>query len=263
MAAVALVAAIIVSAGAGYLVGTSNRGTVTSVSTTTLLTTTTSTAISKVTTTMMVGSPLAAYVVEPNGLNFSISINATSLDPTERIELTASLTNTLANSNNVTAADCYKFLGYHLDPSPAGYWEGPYLFVVLNGSYSAESVVGLGGNGSAESGFSAEYARVWSYRFGPMSNSAVLSAEVCTASCSNGTLGPYPSSASVTVRGYWSMPVKTSSYPRPPNALAPGVYTVAVEDQWGSVLVLHFTVAGSQTASTPVVCWPDEQTCST
>jgi hypothetical protein len=247
--AAVLVIAVLAGAGAGYLFGNANERTVTLVSTATPKT--------------AGSSPTRAFALSPYGLNFSISINGTSLSSNQSIEITASIFNTLSNANNITAnVNNYQFLGYHLFPNPAGYWTGPYLFVVLNGSYDALGMNGLGGKGWAENGVSEESSTPWSYRFGQNSSSATLAIYGCTAFCQNGTVGPYPSSASVVVRGYWTVPVKTGSYPSPPNPFSPGVYTVAVEDEWGAVLVLHFTVQGQSTGLAPRVCWIPDQTCS-
>ena len=214
-------------------------------------------------TTTSPSPPTAAYVLSPSGLNFSISINATNLSSNQWVEITASLNNTLSFNNNITATlNGYPFLGYHLFPNPAGYWESPYLFVVLNGTYSAQSLIGLGGRGLAEEGGSAEGASPWSYRFSPNSSNATLKIYECGAPCFNRTVGPYSSSASVVVRGYWATPVRTGNYPSPPHAFSPGEYTVAVGDEWGAVLVLHFTVQGQAVSSTPRVCWFADQTCS-
>ncbi len=265
-----LVVAILVAAGSGYIYGSGNQRILTSVSNTTTTSTTaityTSTSVlttTSVETTTVWNTQTAAYTVAANGLNFSLSINATALAPNQSIEIIASLYNTLPKANNITASvNDYQFLGYHLFPGPAGFWEGPYLFVVLNGSYTAQGLTGLGGKGLAEGGVSMESAMPWSYRFRPNSSNATLSDYVCTANCYNTTAGPYLSTASVVVRGYWAVPLKTGSYPSPPYAFLPGVYTVAVEDEWGAVLVLHFTVVGQTGGSAPFVCWIPDQTCS-
>jgi len=265
---VALTIALLLGAGAGFLYGSTNERAVTSVSTTTVpAITVTRTSVSHTTLTKTLTTTLnpltTAFMLSSDGLNFSVSINATTLSPNQWVEITASLNNTLSVNNNITATlNGYQFLGYHLWPNPAGYWHSPYLFVVLNGSYTAQSVVGLGGRGLAENGASAESATPWSYRFGPNSGRAVLSIYECTANCFNTTVGSYPSSASVIVRGYWATPLNTSNYPSPPYAFTPGTYTVAVEDEWGAVLVLHFTVMGQTAGATPRVCWVPDQTCS-
>jgi hypothetical protein len=213
--------------------------------------------------TTAASSPTNAFVLSPNGLNFSISTNSTSLSPNQSIEIAASISNTLPNTNNVTASvNDYQFLGYHLSPNPAGYWMGPYLFVVLNGSYTAQGLNGLGGRGWAENGVSMESSTPWSYLFRPSSDIATVATYLCVGGCQNTTVGPYHSSASVVVRGYWTIPVKTGSYPSPPKPFISGMYTVAVEDEWGAVLVLHFTVQGQSAGPAPRVCWTPEQTCS-
>jgi hypothetical protein len=263
-AAAALVIALLVGAGAGYLFGNATKVTVTSVSTTTVFPATVTKTLLSTATLMTTGSTTTnAFAISPYGLNFSMSINGTLLNPNQSIEITASIFNALTNANNITAnVNNYQFLGYHLFPDPAGYWTGPYLFVVLNGSYTPQSLNGLGGRGWAENGVSAESSTPWSYRFGPSSGSATIATNLCTFACQNTTVGPYRSSASVVVRGYWTIPVKTGSYPSPPKPFIAGVYTAAIGDEWGAVLVLHFTVHGQSTGLAPKVCWIPDQTCS-
>ena len=248
----------------GYLFGNTNQRTFTSVSTTTSFPfTVTKTSVQTVTLAMEGSSRTRAFVLSPNALNFTISINGTSLSPDQFLEVTASVFNTLPNANNITAdTKGYQFLGYHLFPDPAGYWMSPYLFVVLNGSYTAQALNGLGGRGWAENGLSMESSTPSSYLFEPSSDKAAIATYLCSASCRNTTVGPYHSIASVVVRGYWTIPVKTGNYPSPPKPFIPGLYTLAVEDEWGAVLVLHFTVQGQSTGLAPKVCWILEQTCS-
>jgi hypothetical protein len=259
-----LAIAVLVGAGAGYFFGNTNERSFTSVSTTTAFqVTVTKTSVQTVTLAMEGSSQTRAFVLSPNGLNFTISTNGTSLSPDQSIEITASIFNTLPKPNNITAnMKGYQFLGYHLFPDPAGYWMSPYLFVVLNGSYTAQGLDGLGGRGWAENAFSMESSTPSSYLFGPSSESAAIATYLCSASCQNTTVGPYHSSASVVVRGYWTIPMRTDSYPSPPKPFTPGVYTLAVEDEWGAVLVLHFTVQGQSTGLAPRACWILEQTCS-
>ncbi len=240
-----------------------------------------SASIQTVTITKTIGTSIsaprvaAASLLTSSGLNFSISINSTLLRPDQFVEITAQLFNTHATASNITSLfndlaprnstagmAAFLFLGYHLYPSPASFWDGPYLFVVLSGNFSASSLAGLGGRGLAESGISEETTRVWSYGFNPFSSSATIEALICTATCGNETVGPYSSVAQVAVRGYWTTPTPGIFYRGPPNSFSPGVYTVAVEDEWGDGLVLHFVVEGQSNSPAPQVCWIQEQVCS-
>jgi hypothetical protein len=70
----------------------------------------------------------------------------------------------------------------------------------------------------------------------------------------NQTLGPFHLVLNFTTNGYWDLqnlskelnpPILGDQYP--PRAVdsipfVPGVYTVAVEDEWGQMVVLHFSV---------------------
>lgn len=91
--------------------------------------------------------------------------------------------------------------------------------------------------------------------FQPRTSIANITASSC---CSSGTFqaGPDNLSLNFTTSGYWDLlnftkqlnpPIIGPQYPpRPPVAtpFVPGPYTVAVEDEWGQVALLHFTVEG-------------------
>ena len=206
------------------------------------------------------GVPMNASVLSANGLRLMVSINATTLTPDEWIEITASLYNAGSNSINATAnADDYQFLGYHL--SPIGARPGPYLFVVLNGSYTPQTLVGLGGRGLAENEVFTGSSSAKYYLFPPHSDFAIVPVIACEASCET-TTGTPSSSVSVVVRGFWAVPVRSNNNPSPPNSLVPGAYTVAIEDEWGDVLALHFTVLGQSPGAAPGACWLSEEICS-
>ena len=71
-----------------------------------------------------------------------------------------------------------------------------------------------------------------SYSFQPLSDTAVL--EGGSYNSSNGLKMQYE----INVNGYWPNNASTTS-----TNFDPGVYTVVAGDEWGALVVLHFTVS--------------------
>ncbi len=78
----------------------------------------------------------------------------------------------------------------------------------------------------------------------------------------NQTLGPMSQKLSFSTDGYWNLTslareqaidipiIGPSDNPVPATVFVPGTYTVAVEDEWGQALVLHFVVQGPTPSTT-------------
>jgi hypothetical protein len=91
--------------------------------------------------------------------------------------------------------------------------------------------------------------------FQPHSSQANLTEFFPDANHANATLGPFQLSLGFATSGYWDL-LNNSRELNPPvisehplvsptaTAFVPGVYTVAVSDEWGQAAVLHFTVKG-------------------
>jgi len=163
----------------------------------------------------------------PNGLELRLSVNATDLAPGGRLQVSVSEFNTEASANNVSAANLWGLSG--LSVGECGTSTYPFGAAVLRGWYDLGNVS------------QAEPLRVYpvvpcplfirlvtGYLFEPSSDSATILPASGAA--------PTPISANITVSGEYSGSSLTP--------LAPGHYTVAAGDEWGTVALLHFSVGG-------------------
>jgi hypothetical protein len=206
-------------------------GKVTSTMTPAMTTTSNTTQTSSSTTTDISGLNSASTETE-NGLSLSLSTDRTTYQPGQEVSITFDEKNTLSTTNNVPATDNLpsEFMsGFPNDPS------FPLGLAVLRGNYtglnySTVTPLIIFHPGEVYTG-TAIIAAPTSYSFQPFIDVATL----------NG--GDYNSSDAIrlhieiSVNGYW--PNKESSSSR---NLEPGVYTVVAGDEWGTLVILHFTV---------------------
>jgi hypothetical protein len=187
------------------------------------------------------------------GLELRLTVNATTLRVGQSLNVGVSLFNGLSSLNSIPASHDWAFQGV-----PAVFWPPCYLnalvqAAVVSGNYTMQ---GLQSVANATIGYNcAEGGGVESLTFQPESSLANITA---TSTFSYGTFqaGPDNLSLNFTTGGYWDLlnfskllnpPFIGDQYlPNPPVAttFAPGVYTIAVEDEWGQAAILHFTVEG-------------------
>lgn len=204
---------------------------------------TTTTTVNSVTATGTLGAA--------PGLELLLTVNATTLRVGQGLNVGVSILNALSSLNSIPASYHWAFQGV-----PAASWPPCYLgalvqAAVVSGNYTLQ---GLQSVANATIGYQcAEGGGVESFTFQPESSLANITATSC---CSYGTFqaGPDNLSLNFTTGGYWDLlnfskqlnpPFIGSPYlPNPPVAtpFAPGVYTVAVEDEWGQAAMLHLTV---------------------
>ena len=168
-----------------------------------------------------------------NGLQLQLSINATSVAPGQSVGISVDEYNTLTQANNLTASDGWPVA--YLSDGPCGYLNQPMGFAVLSGNYVAANVS------------SAEPLQIYApgvyscplmvggihgYDFAPMNSTAEV-----YAMCSPEPCLQIQADATSTVRGYWPQPSATTM-----ENLPQGVYTVVAGDEWGNLVLLHFSV---------------------
>ena len=263
----ALAVAVAVLAGSLVFVELAPRSptspaTVTSTSTSTTTTTATET-VEKGFTTPPAGSETVVpgngtmSSVSTNGIELTTSINATGVSSGEGLAVALSISNTLPTVNNVATSNDWSFQGVPVALWPACYFSMPAEVAVLDGNYSADELPLVAG---AEFQYQcAEGGTVHRVAFQPQSDKASLTGVMCGGSCINGTMGTYGLSFNFTTKGYWDLEYLANSLNVPilgqqtngqPYSLpfVPGVYTVAVADEWGQVDVLHFEVVARSPA---------------
>jgi hypothetical protein len=170
-----------------------------------------------------------------NGLSLSLSTDRITYKHGQEVSITFDEKNTLSTTNNVPATDNLpsEFMsGFPNDPS------FPLGLAVLRGNYtglnySTVTPLIIFHPGEVYTG-TAIIAAPTSYSFQPFIDVATL----------NG--GDYNSSDAIciwlhieiSVNGYWPNNASTTS-----TNFEPGVYTVVAGDEWGALVVVHFTVS--------------------
>jgi hypothetical protein len=176
----------------------------------------------------------SSTVISKYCLSLTLSLNSTTYYPGEQIPITIDEKNTLPMENNIHAADRWPVQGLNL--GPCGTLNYPFGISILQGYYDEKSVVTITPlqlfHPNASYHCPPMLAAV-SYDFKPWSDIA----DIYTGYDSE----PWSinMTAKVTSAGFW-----TGS---PPNAtfsnFTPGIYTVVGGDEWGALVILHFTIS--------------------
>ena len=173
----------------------------------------------------------SASTESANGLSLSLSTDRTTYQPGQEIAIIVDEKNTLSTMNNVPATDNLpaEFMsGFTNDPS------FPLGLAVLRGNYTGlnySNVTPLIIFNPGEIYTGIIITAPASYSFEPLNDIVDL----------NG--GDYNSSdvmwlhIEIRVNCYWLNNQSTSS-----NNFEPGVYTIVAGDEWGVLVILHFTV---------------------
>lgn len=204
--------------------------------------------------------------VNVNGLELSLSINATRLTVGQSIWANVSLYNTLPQANSIAASDDWALQGIAIsfwpDCNPVNdSLVGAAQAVVLQGFYTIANISRVA-NSTVSGGTCHEPSPVNHVIFLPSSSRVDLVSYCCGLAKEpvNQTSGPYSLSTSFTTNGYWDLgansqllePPEVYSNPSELNSnqspvatsFVPGTYTIAVADCWGQAVILHFEVTG-------------------
>ncbi len=205
----------------------------------------TTTTVSQSSTTVQTSG---SYTTTPQNLELRLSVNASSTGGSSgnvTVSISVDEYNTLASANNVSKATEWGLEGLSL--GSCGMQSYPFGVALYSGTYTA-------GNVSQATPLQIYplvpcplFIRlVTGYLFQPASDLAVV-----LPSGPNATATPM--SAAVTATTVYSVGGVASS---PPSPLRLGTYTVAAGDEWGSVVLTHFTIgaggASSTTAGAPL-----------
>ncbi len=171
-----------------------------------------------------------------NGLSLSRSLDGTTYQPGQEIAITVDETNVLSTINDVPVANKL--------PSEliSGFTNQPPIFpfgmAVFQGDYTLSNysnATPLVIRNPSEVYVGTPVAGPTSYSFQPLSDTAVL--EGGSYNSSNGLKMQYE----ISVNGYW--PGDNFSSNSQLTNFEPGIYTVVAGDEWGNLVILHFTVA--------------------
>jgi hypothetical protein len=175
----------------------------------------------------------SSTVISSYGLSLTLSLASTTYYPGEQVSVTIHEENMLTKENNVHVANGWPVQGLNLGPCDTVY---PFGILILRGYYDAKGVVAITPlqlfNPNALPPCAPILPAVL-YDFQPRSDVAAIYTSYDSEPSS------IDMTANVTPAGFW-----TGS---PPNAsfshFIPGIYTVVGGDEWGALVVLHFTVS--------------------
>ena len=198
-------------------------------------------------------------VYSSDGLRLTLLTNSTELVVGQGLNVTLSINNALGTVNSVKPSNDWLMHGVPVALWPPCYFGLPAEAAVLQGNFTAQDI-----SSAANVSFSymcMESVGVDHVMFQPNSDQVNLTGKYDVTG-KNGTLGPFHLSLSFTTRGSWDLqnlsqqlniPILGEQYPpRPPTSVpfAPGIYTVAVGDEWGQVVLIHVMVFPSSEAVT-------------
>ena len=177
-----------------------------------------------------------------DGLSLSLSLDSTTYQPGQAVSIAIDETNTLSKTNNVSAADKWPFHG--LSVSPCGTLNYPFGVAIFQGNYTVGNVSSATPlklyNPAALYNCPAILSGISAYAFQPSSNTAAI------FQTSNDT-PVFTESMNLKVQstGYW-----VAGQAETLMNFEPGIYTVVGGDEWGSLVMVHFTVSSVSITST-------------
>jgi hypothetical protein len=192
------------------------------------------TLITRSSTTTTSNSGNSVSNSSPNGLSLSLSLDATIYQPDQGILITVGEQNILSTQNNVPSAYQWPLGGLSL--SPCGTNSFPFGVAIFQGNYTAEDVstaTPLVLYNPNELPPCPAIPAITAYDFLPSSD---LATEIIDNQFNSQAI---PMDQSVTVTYYWLGSGKNVTQ----HDLEPGIYTVAGGDEWGDLVVVHFTVS--------------------
>lgn len=188
------------------------------------------------------------------------SLNATNLNPNERLGINVSLHNSLSSPFNLSASNDWKVLGFPIAIWSTCLYSEPVEFMIVKGNLSLAELQTASANSSTYGGGCMEGGSVKYLLFQPNSNMAEIGGSYCIESCS-----AYQNTvrlvSNFTVKGYWVYPMNATEandvytpvdggvsfqYPEVgpvhPQGFVAGIYTFVAADEWGQTDIVHFSV---------------------
>jgi hypothetical protein len=168
-----------------------------------------------------------------NGLSLSLSLDSTTYQPGQEISIFIDETNTLLKTNDVPVSDQWPLSG--LSVGPCGTEGANYGIAVYRGYYTSADV-----SNATPLILYNPYVVVQcppplifpTYNFKPLSDIVTIFISYPTKSSLT-----FEMNTEIQIEGYW-----TSSPTATLTNFTPGVYTIAGGDEWGTLVILHFTV---------------------
>jgi hypothetical protein len=195
------------------------------------------------TTTTTPNNNNSASSKSTSGLSLSLSLDSTTYQPSQQITIVIDEMNTLSSSNNVHASNDWALNGLTLNNCGIEYY--PFGILIFRGYCTSSNI------SKATSLYFYDHiidhgcqsiANFSDYIFTPKSDLA--------SSVFNETIHSYtPLKYEITTNGYWPV-YAAPNYNYSFSTFEPGIYTVVAGDEWGAMVILHFTVSNSVTTTT-------------
>jgi len=172
-----------------------------------------------------------------SGLSLSLSLDSKTYQSGQQVGIDIDEKNTLSKTNTITTSAKWPVSG--LGVGPCGPLNYPFGIAVFQGNYSAADISTATPLQIYEPGIyhcPMILADISSYVFQPLSdNAAIFQTSESTAVSTigmNAEFEPAPT-------GYWASNNVGAAF----TNFEPGTYTVVAGDEWGTLVVLHFTVS--------------------
>ena len=174
-----------------------------------------------------------ATSLSANGLSLSLSLGSTSYNSLQQVTIVIDETNTLSKTNSVSTSDQWPLSG--LNVSSCGTLNYPFGVAVFQGYYTSGDISSATPlrifNSTAMFGCPMIFF-INRYDFQPSSDVAAIFQSSSTNPVSTENMN-----AEVQTNGYWMASQNLNEY-----NFTPGVYTVVAGDEWGALVMVHFTV---------------------
>ena len=173
-----------------------------------------------------------------NGLELFLSLDSKTYQSGQQVGIDIDEKNTLSKTNTIISSAKWPVIG--LGVGPCGVLNYPFGIVIFQGNYTAANISSGTPLQIYEPGIyhcPMTLAGISSYVFQPLSDNAALfqmseSTPVINNMEMDTEFEPAPT-------GFWARNEVGSTF----TNFEPGVYTVVAGDEWGNLVILHFTVA--------------------
>jgi hypothetical protein len=186
--------------------------------------------------TILSNSANGAIAKSRQGLSLSLSLDSTTYQPSQQITIVIDEINTLSSSNNVHASNDWALNGLTLNN--CGIESYPFGISIFRG-YCTSSTISKATplyfyDHTIDHGCQS-IANFSDYIFMPKS-------DLASSVFNETTHSDAPLKYEITTNGYW--PVYAAPYYNYFfSTFEPGIYTVVAGDEWGAMVILHFTVS--------------------
>jgi hypothetical protein len=199
----------------------------------------------------------AASYKAANGLKLTLSMDAKNYQAGQSVSITIDEVNTLTTYNKVAAADRWAVKGLGLGPCDRDF---PVGIAVFSGYYSSNDVIKakpliILNPGNVLFCPAGLPSNIPDFTFEPLSNLATIEMPSTPPSTEE-----FPVHGSVSLDAWYVIDSKSDMSFVTRHDFEPGMYTLVGGDEWGSLVMLHFTVTRDSATATPLKVFVESTT---